>query len=153
MGMPGLSQPDDVAGDDDGAPSTTMPTANANPASEITLILRPARCSAQNVASKQMGIVVAMMTSGADVPHEPPHAHQREQCADDQVLDQQVDGASDEQRRIERLLDAKSTLAKRPIAQFGDDFLHFIERAQHIRARGLAGLADRWRGCRSDASK
>ncbi len=44
------------------APSTTMPTANASPASEITLRLWPVRCSAVNVASRQIGIALAMST-------------------------------------------------------------------------------------------
>ena len=42
------------------APSTTMPTAKASPASEITLRVRPPRSSAPNVASRQTGIATAI---------------------------------------------------------------------------------------------
>ena len=37
-----------------------MPTANARPASEITLRLCPVRCSAVKVASRQIGIALAI---------------------------------------------------------------------------------------------
>ena len=117
------------------APSTTMPTANARPASEMTLMLRPARSSAQNVASRQIGIVLAISDGRTRIAHEPPHAREREQGADHEILDQQVDGALDEQRRIERLLDAQAPLLERSVAQLRDDFLHFLERAEHVGAR------------------
>ena len=44
------------------AASSTMPTAKASPASEITLRLRPAAFSTMNVASREMGIATAMMS-------------------------------------------------------------------------------------------
>ena len=116
------------------APSTTMPTANARPASEITLMLRPRQMQRAERREQADGIVRGDHDRRARVAHEPPHAHQREQCADDEVLDQQVDGARDEQRGVERLLDAESALPKRAFAQLGDDLLHFLQRAQHVRA-------------------
>ena len=80
----------------------------------------------------------------AGIAHEPPHAREREQCADDEVLDQQVDRALDEQRCVERLLDAQAAFLERPVAQFRDDALHFFERAEHVRAgRAKDAQADR----------
>ena len=76
----------------------------------MTLMLRPARSSAQNVASRQTGIVLAISTVARASRMNHHTQSEREQRADDEVLDQQVDGALDEQRRIERLLDAEAAL-------------------------------------------
>ena len=42
------------------AASITMPTANARPASEMTLRLRPVSCSTMKVASSEMGMAQAI---------------------------------------------------------------------------------------------
>ncbi len=71
---------------------------------------------------------------GARVAQEPPQAAHRQQHAGAEVARQQVDGAVDEQRGVETLLDAQPTFGQHAGAQFGDHFLHFGQRGEHVGA-------------------
>ena len=72
--------------------------------------------------------------------HEPPDDAQCQQRSDHQVLRQQAHGPANEERRIERLFDAKSARLQRPFAQLGDRCLHRIQRRQHVGAVGAPDL-------------
>ena len=122
------------------APSTTMPTANASPAREMTFRLRPMRSSATKVAHRHTGMVAAIKQRHAPLAHEPPHHDERQQGTDDQVLGEQVHRAADEERRVEGLLDPQAPRLERSGTQFRNCGLHRIERRQYVRTVGAEHL-------------
>ena len=132
------------------AASITMPTANARPASEITLRLRPVSCSTMKVASSEIGIARGDQRGRADVAQEPPQAADREQHA----------GAAGcptagsiarlmKSRRVEALLDVEAERLQRPsrAARRRRASLRRACRARSRRSRGRC--AGRSPGCRS----
>ena len=128
-------QSDDVAGDDDRAfDDHADGEREAGERDDVDAATGEVRARRTSPAGRPESCVAIKTVARASRMNHHTHS-EREQCADDEVLDQQIDGALDEQRCIERLLDAQAALLERPVAQLRDDLLHFFERAEHVRAR------------------